>query len=122
MSDKPGPSPKKCKVSSTSSQPTRSPKKFSPKKYYGQKRYSPKKKSPGKSPKKRLLADEETSSLSTEGKDSEKTISRSEAYYSCNFKEVLSKCLLLSNPERHVIREDEVAMVEDFMALNGGLG
>lgn len=125
MSDKPGPSPKKCKTASKSTkspQPKQSPRKFSPRKYYSQRKFSPKKKSPGKSAgpaKRRLLTDEGTSSLAAEGEDRRRATT-SEAYYSANFKEVLSKCLLLSNPEHHVISDEEQALVQEFLALDGG--
>lgn len=120
MSDKPGPSPKKRKTapkSPKSPQSKASPKKFSPRKYFGQRRYSPKKKSPAK--RKLLPPDEGTSLLAGERAGEAERVS-GEAYYSANFKEVLSKCLLPSNPEHHVISDEEVALVEEFMALDGG--
>ena len=54
------------------------------------------------------------------GSDVAEKRSQNEGYYCANFKEVLSKSLLSANPERHVITEQEVALVEEFMQLEGG--
>jgi hypothetical protein len=122
MSKRPGfgtPSPKKTKAnpgcsktpsaSLTPKKSTPSPRKFRPKKYY----------SPKKSPRKLTL--ESTGELA----DTEVVIpppgrterTSSEVYYTANFKEVLTECLIPSNPEGHVISDHERSMVKDFMDL-----
>ena len=40
-----------------------------------------------------------------------------EVYYTANFKDVLNRCLLPSNPERHVISEQDESLVKEFMEL-----
>ena len=49
-----------------------------------------------------------------------KTSVKEEAYYSANFKAILSTVLSTSH-ERHVISSDAVSAVERFMALPGGV-
>lgn len=106
------PSPKKSRTDSIPSQPgTPSPRKakFRPKKYY-----SPKKASPRKSSQRSTGE----SSLDQGLVDAVRTTG--EVYYTANFKDVLNKCLLASNPERHVISKQEATLVEDFMHLESG--
>lgn len=113
------PSPKKPKTDLTKSGPLSgpkptsgpSPKKFRPKKYY-----SPKKSSPKKTkfvPAESLTEDEslEKEATSQQG---------SEVYYTANFKAVLNRSLLSSNPERHVISNQEASLVKQFMELESG--
>lgn len=98
-------------------------KKFSPKKYYKPKRFSPRKDSPRKisftSESQGTNTDDNVVLQSKEDVTGRSTSTSTEAYYSANFKEVLCKCLLASNPERHVISEQEVSLVDEFMRLEG---
>ena len=120
MSERLRPSPKRVRTGPTpQSSPSKapntqhaSPKKFSPRKYFAPRRFSPKKTT---SPRKTASASGQSPAVKSEEGESV----RGEAYYSTNFKEVLSKILLPSNPEHHVISEQEVALVDEFMRLEG---
>lgn len=131
-----GPSPKKRRTDpKPSTIGSKSPGTPSPKKLFHSKRYySPKRKSPGgkASPRKiasqrRLVLSDDNGGPSSvlleeeEERDGGEGVGKVEAYYSTNFKQVLSKCLLPSNPEHHVISEQEAALVQDFMKLESGL-
>ena len=143
MSSKPstaGPSPKKRRTDPKPSTGSKCPATPSPKKLFHSKRYySPKKRGGGGrgsvSPRKivcQLSGDNGgTSSVLLEEEEEEgrggntrtrgaEEMGKVEAYYSTNFKQVLSKCLLPSNPERHVISEQEATLVQDFMKLGSG--
>lgn len=93
--------------------------KSSPKKHLGPRKFSPKKLR--KSPRKADPTPEggEIPGGHSSGGSNPLEGSNNEAYYSANFKDVLGKCLLSSNPERHVICDEEVAVVEEFMRLDG---
>lgn len=127
MSKKPSigtPSPKKLKTDPgpLKSKPSpkklgASPKKFRPKKYYSPKK-SPRKLTPKKIDQERSAGASlfrDVNSAHEEKAATERT--SGEVYYTANFKEVLNRCLLPSNPERHVISEHDVSLVKDFMEL-----
>lgn len=113
-------SPKKASPAKTS------PRKFRPKKFY-----SPKKRS-SSSPRKEpvtAVSRETVDDGGAEGANFRASVSEKgsgspaggggDSYYLANFKEVLSKCLLPSNPERHVISQQDAGLVEEFMRLEG---
>ena len=52
------------------------------------------------------------------GPQSEESVKRDAPYYSSNFKSVL-KTVVTDSPERHVISEYGVKIVDEFMSLSG---
>lgn len=121
------PSPKKLKTSPGLSQaissphksgasPKKSPRKFRPKKYSPKK--SPRKATSKKANEERLVGAGSFEDVTAAHEDAAASGRTSgEAYYTANFKDVLNKCLLPSNPERHVISEQDELLVKGFMEL-----
>lgn len=110
-------SPKSQSAKSSQEKSSPSPKKFRPKKYYSPKKSSPPKKVPNRSGQESLEVFQDDCFSQKEATNQR---SSGEVYYTANFKEVLNRCLLPSNPERHVISDQEAALVKQFMELESG--